>query len=102
MEKWQLLHEQSNLVESLTEKTKFLYSEKFYSLSLQERQKYANEKFAEEAHLKALSALLWDNDSTPSTSLVDMFSLGLIGSMFNSSSLSSYGLDENKKEQPSA
>ena len=97
MERWQLVHEHNNLLESLTEKTKFLYSEKFFLLSQQERQKYINEKMAEEAHLKALSALLWDNTSQ-SIGFTDLFSMGLLSSMFSASPVPTSDIKECKTE----
>lgn len=59
MEKWKLLYEYKNLTESLYEKMKFIYSEKFFSLCEEERKKFLNEKNASEAHVSALCELLW-------------------------------------------
>ena len=81
MEKINLEKEHKELVESLIEKTRFIYSEDYYSLDEFEKQKFTRDKMATEAHLNSLSALLWCK--VPQINgIPDMFALGLISSMF--------------------
>ncbi len=81
MDKQKLLQEHKDLVESLIEKTKYIYSEEFYALDEFEKQKFVKDKMATEGHLSSLSALLWSK--VPQIGgFADFLSLGLIGSMF--------------------
>ena len=83
MERKKLLQEYKDTLNSLVEKTKFVYSEKFYKLSDLDRQKYTKDKMATEGHLGTLCNLLWGNTQTPS-SITDFFALGIISSMLGS------------------
>lgn len=83
MERKKLLEEYKVTLESLVEKNKFVYSEKFYELSDLDKQKYQKDKMATEAHLSTLCELLWGNNVTFDGGLGSMFALGLMSSMFN-------------------
>ena len=81
MDKQKLLQEHKDLVESLIEKTRYIYSEDFYALDEFEKQKFVKDKMATEGHLSSLSALLWVK--VPQlNSVTDLFTLGILGSMF--------------------
>lgn len=81
MEREKLLKEYEATIESLIEKTKFVYSEEFYALGEFEKQKYVKDKMATEGHLGTLCNLLWGK--TPQlSSLSDFFTLGVISSIF--------------------
>lgn len=81
MEREKLLQEYEATLDSLIEKTKFVYSEDFYELDDFEKQKYTKDKLATEGHLNTLCSLLWSN--TPQFGNVsDFISLGIISSMF--------------------
>lgn len=82
MEREKLLEEYKVTLESLVEKTKFVYSEEFYKLNEFERKKYVNDKMATETHLSTLCNLLWGGKVQFCGGLSDMFALGIIGSMF--------------------
>lgn len=107
MEIEKLLNEYKVTLESLVEKTKFVYSEEFYKLNEFEKQKYTKDKMATETHLSTLCNLLWGGKVQFCGGLSDMFALGIIGSMFgggnfmNPSPSSDYPnktLDEDKKK----
>jgi len=84
MEREKLLDEYKVTLESLVEKTKFVYSEEFYSLDEIEKQKYHKDKMATEAHLNTLCEILWGkNVGFGSGGLGDMFAIGILSSMFN-------------------
>jgi len=84
MEKEKLLKEYEATLESLIEKTKFVYSNEFYALDEFEKQKYQKDKMATEAHLGTLCNLLWgEKYQFGNNGLFDLFGLGIIGSMFN-------------------
>lgn len=84
MEREKLLREYEVTFESLVEKTKFVYSEDFYKLDEFDKQKYQKDKIATETHLSTLCNLLWGAKiQFGSGGLTDMFSLGIISSMFN-------------------
>ena len=85
MDKEKLLKEHSELVESLIEKTKYIYSEKFYELDEFEKQKFIKDKMATEGHLNSLSSLLW-NKTYQIGAMTDWLMYGLLGSMFGSGS----------------
>lgn len=81
MERETLLKEHKELVNTLLEKTQFIYSEEFYALTETEKQKYIKDKMATEGHLSTLSNLLW-SETPQFNGLGDFFALGLISSMF--------------------
>lgn len=95
MERWQLQHEKNNLLESLIEKTNFVYSEKFYSLSELDRQKFLEEKIAEEAHLNSLCNLLWNKEPTK-IGLQNIMFMSMLGSSFANNSITCR--DEDKHD----
>lgn len=89
MEKEKLMKEYEATLESLVEKTRFVYSEKFYSLDEFEKQKYQKDKMATEGHLNTLSSLLWSK--SPSLGgLSDIFVLGILSSIFSGSGFSGF------------
>lgn len=108
MEREKLLEEYKATLESLTEKNKFVYSEKFYKLDEFEKQKYNKDKMTTEAHLSTLCELLWGNKVQFDNGLGSFWGMALLSSMFNygggfgSSSPSmdylKQALDENKKK----
>lgn len=82
MEREKLLKEYEATLESLVEKTKFVYSEEFYRLDEFDKQKYHKDKMATEGHLSTLCTLLWGK--TPQVNIItDLFAMSIIGSMFN-------------------
>ena len=83
MEKEKLLEEYKVTLESLVEKTKFVYSSDFYSLDEFDKQRIQKNKVATEAHLSTLCELLW-GDKIPKLNggVSDLFALGIIASMF--------------------
>ena len=84
MERERLLEEYKVTLESLVEKTKFVYSEEFYKLDEFDKQKYQKDKMATEAHLGTLCNLLCgEKFQFGNNGLFDLFGLGIIGSMFN-------------------
>lgn len=84
MERKNLLNEYKVTLESLVEKTKFVYSEEFYKLDEFERKKYINDKMATEGHLSTLCNVLWGN--TPQLGgLADMMGFAIISSMLGNS-----------------
>lgn len=84
MEREKLLEEYKITLESLVEKTKFVYSEEFYKLDEFDKKKYQNDKMTTEAHLGTLCNLLWgEKFQFGNNGLFDLFGLGIIGSMFN-------------------
>lgn len=88
MEREKLLKEYQATLESLVEKTKFVYSEEFYSLDEIEKQKYTKDKLATEGHLGTLCNVLWGKTQFSMGGMSDLFALGIIGSMFGCSSFS--------------
>lgn len=104
MEREKLLREYEVTLESLVEKTKFVYSEDFYNLDDFDKQKYQKDKIATETHLSTLCNLLWGAKiQFGSGGLTDMFALGIISSMFGTSSFGSQSnvsefLDKELKE----
>ena len=86
MEREKLLEEYKVTLESLVEKSKFIYSEEFYKLDEFDKQKYQKDKMATEGHLSTLCNLLWGEKIQLNNGLFDLVGLGIIGSMFNSSS----------------
>lgn len=85
MKRENLIEEYNVTLESLIEKTKFVYSEEFYQLNEFEKQKYQKDKMATESHLSTLCNLLWCNVPLCS-SVMDFFALSMLGSMFGSGS----------------
>lgn len=83
MERERLLEEYKVTLESLVEKTKFVYSEEFYKLDEIEKQKYNKDKMTTEAHLSTLCELLWGKKMQFDSGLGNMFALGILSSMFN-------------------
>lgn len=84
MKRENLIEEYNVTLESLVEKTKFIYSEEFYELDEFEKKKYQNDKMTTEAHLGTLCNLLWgEKFQLGNNGLFDLFGLGIIGSMFN-------------------
>lgn len=84
MEKKKLVEEYKVTLESLVEKTKFVYSEEFYKLDEFEKQKYTKDKMTTEAHLSTLCELLWGKKVLFDNSIGNMFALGIISSMLGS------------------
>ena len=83
MERETLLKEHKDLVNTLLEKTQFIYSEEFYALTETEKQKYIKDKMTTEAHLSTLCELLWGKKMQFDNGLGNMFALGLLSSMFS-------------------
>lgn len=83
MEREKLLEEYKVTLDSLVEKTKFVYSEEFYELDEFDKQKYQKDKMATEGHLSTLCNLIWGAKIQLNSGLADMFALSIIGSMFN-------------------
>lgn len=81
MEREKLIKEYEATLESLVEKTKFVYSEAFYALDEFEKQKYTKDKMATEGHLGTLCNLLWGKTQQIGN-VTDLFALGIISSMF--------------------
>ena len=84
MDRERLLGEHKATLESLEEKTRFVYSEAFYALDDSEKQMYMKDKMATEGHLNTLSNLLWSK-APQFGGISDFFALGIISSMFGSS-----------------
>ena len=82
MERETLLEEYKVTLESIVEKTKFVYSEEFYKLDEFEKQKYNKDKMTTEAHLSTLCELLWGKIMQFDNGLGNMFALGILSSMF--------------------
>ena len=82
MEREKLLEEYKVTLNSLVEKTKFVYSEEFYELDEFEKQKYNKDKMTTEAHLSTLCEILWGQRIQFDNGIGNMFALGLLGSMF--------------------
>lgn len=109
MERERLLEEYKVTLDSLVEKTRFVYSEEFYNLDEFEKQKYQKDKMATEGHLSSLCNLLWGK--TPQIGGIgDALMLGFLSSMFSgnmgvgsSSSNAVYthpeSIEEPKKEE---
>ena len=83
MEREKLLEEYKVTLESLVEKTKFVYSEEFYKLDEFEKQKYNKDKMTTEAHLSTLCELLWGNKVQFDNGLSSFWGMALLSSMFN-------------------
>lgn len=83
MEREKLLEEYKVTLESLVEKTKFVYSEDFYKLDEFDKQKYQKDKMATEGHLSTLCNLLWGAKIQLNSGFADMFALSMLGSIFN-------------------
>ena len=107
MEREKLLDEYKVTLESLVEKTKFVYSEEFYKLDEFEKKKYTKDKTTTEAHLSTLCELLWGSKVQFDNGLGSFFGLALLSSMFNYGGFGSSStgvdylkksLDENEKE----
>lgn len=82
MEREKLLKEYEVTLNSLVEKTKFVYSSEFYKLDEFEKQKYTKDKMTTEAHLSTLCELLWGKKVQFDNGLGNMFALGILSSMF--------------------
>ena len=82
MEREKLLEEYEVTLDSLVEKTKFVYSKDFYELDEFEKQKYNKDKMTTEAHLSTLCEILWGQKIQYDNGIGNMFALGLLGSMF--------------------
>ena len=82
MKRENLIEEYNVTLESLIEKTKFIYSEEFYELDEFEKQKYQKDKLATESHLGTLCNLLWCNMPICSSGVMDFFALSILGFMF--------------------
>lgn len=100
MEREKLLEEYKVTLEALLEKNKFVYSEEYYKLDEFDKQKYAKDKMATEAHLSSLCELLWGSKVQFDNGLSNLFSLTLLSSMFNYGGFgsSSSSVDYLKKE----
>lgn len=84
MEREKLLEEYKVTLDSLVEKTKFVYSKEFYTLDEFDKKKYTNDKMATEGHLSTLCNLLWGAKFQPS-GLSDMLGFAMISSMLGNS-----------------
>lgn len=82
MRKEELLKEYEATLNSLVEKTKFVYSQEFYALDEFDKQKYNKDKMTTEAHLSTLCELLWGKKMQFDNGLGNMFALGVLSSMF--------------------
>jgi len=82
MKKEKLIKEYEATLESLIEKTKFVYSEEFFKLDEFDKQKYNKDKMTTEAHLSTLCELLWGKKMQFDNGLGSMFALGILSSMF--------------------
>ena len=82
MEKEKLLQEHEATLNSLIEKSRFIYSAKFYELDDLDKQKYQKDKMATEAHLGSLCDILWGSKFSVRGGLSDVFAFGLLSSMF--------------------
>lgn len=83
MKRENLLNEYEATLNSLVEKTKFVYSEEFYKLNEFEKQKFQKDKMTTEAHLSTLCELLWgEKVKFGSDGLGSMVALGILSSMF--------------------
>lgn len=82
MEREKLLEEYEVTLDSLVEKTKFVYSKDFYELDEFEKQKYNKDKMTTEAHLSTLCEILWGKKIQFDNGIGNMFALGLLSSMF--------------------
>ena len=82
MEKEKLIKEYEATLESLIEKTKFVYSEEFFKLDEFDKQKYNKDKMTTEAHLSTLCELLWGKKMQFDNGIGNMFALGILSSMF--------------------
>lgn len=112
MEREKLLEEYEATLNSLIEKTKYVYSSDFYELDEITKEKYIKDKMATEGHLNTLCSLLWNNKPTLDNGLMNLFGLGILGSMFNyggfgnssSSSIDALAkqVEEDKKKEESA
>ena len=100
MEREKLLEEYKVTLESLTEKNKFVYSDEYYKLDEFDKQKYAKDKMATEAHLSSLCELLWGDKVKFDSGLSSLFGLTILSSMFNYGGFgsSSSSMDYLKKE----
>lgn len=100
MEREKLLQEYEVTLDSLVEKTKFVYSKDFYELDEFDKQKYQKDKMTTEAHLSTLCEILWGKKVQFDNGLGSMFALGILSSMFNYGgfSSSSAGVDYLKKQ----
>lgn len=88
MEREKMLEEYKVTLDALLEKTKFMYSEEFYSLNEFDKKKYSSDKMATEGHLSTLCNVLWGK--TPQMGgFGDFFALGLLSTMLGGSSWSS-------------
>lgn len=100
MEREKLLQEYEVTLDSLVEKTKFVYSKGFYELDEFDKQKYQKDKMTTEAHLSTLCEILWGKKVQFDNGLGSMFALGILSSMFNYGGFggSSAGVDYLKKQ----
>lgn len=100
MKREKLLEEYKVTLESLVEKTKFVYSEEFYKLDEFEKKKYQNDKMTTEAHLVTLCNLLWgEKFQLNNNGLFDLFGLGIIGSLFNGGSIGNTSCTDYMKDK---
>lgn len=84
MEREKLLSEFNTTLESLIDKTRFVYSEEFCKLDDLKKQDYTKDKMATEGHLCTLRNLLWGDDVRSGGGVSELISLGIISSMFGS------------------
>lgn len=106
MDKEKLLQEHKNALESLLEKTAFVYSEAFYSLDEFEKQKHINAKKTAEIHVSSLCNLLWCNQM-PQCDITSLLMMNLMSNAFggfqgnnlrNMEVLSETDFEDNGKE----
>ena len=83
MEREKLLEEYKVTLESLVEKTQFVYSEEFYKLDEFDKHKYQKDKMATEGHLSTLCNILWGAKIQLNSGLADMFAFSMLGSILN-------------------
>lgn len=96
MEREKLLEEYKVTLESLVEKTKFVYSEEFYKLDEFDKQKYQKDKMATEGHLSTLCNLLW-GAKFQMNGISDMMGLTLLSYMLGSG----FGFPSSTQNLPS-
>lgn len=83
MEREKLLEEYKITLDSLVEKTKFVYSVDFFKLDEIDKQKYTRDKMTTEAHLNTLCELLWGKKIQCDNGLNNLFGLSMLSYMFN-------------------
>lgn len=97
MEREKLLEEYRVTLESLIDRTSFVYSEEYYKLDEFDKQKYQKDKMTAEAHLNTLCEILWGNKVQLDNGFSNLFALAIISSMFGGFPSNSKNFDYIKK-----